>query len=64
MSGRREFLQQTGAVLAGGLLARPAAVVEGAAAADKSARLAQLASNTYPIRNLFKRRPGGRDGCG
>ena len=64
MSGRREFLQQTSAALAGGLLARPLASAEagaGSVAADKKARLAQLASNTYPIRTLFKRRPGGRD---
>ena len=63
MSDRREFLQQAGAVIAGGLLT-PAAAAEAAAqstAAAKKARLAQLASNSYPIRPLFKRRPGGRE---
>jgi hypothetical protein len=47
MSGRREFLQQTSAALAGGLLAGPLSAAEArGAAADKKARLAQLASNT------------------
>jgi hypothetical protein len=65
MSGRREFLQQTSAALAGGLLARPPAPsVATATAADKKTRLAQLASNTYPIRTLFKRRAGGRENPG
>jgi sugar phosphate isomerase/epimerase len=62
MSGRREFLQHTGAALAGGLLAtRPGTTEASAPAADKNARLGQLASNTYPIRTIFKRRPGGRE---
>ena len=55
----------TTAALAGGWLARPQAAAEaGAAPADKNARLAQLASNTYPIRTLFKRRTGGRENPG
>jgi sugar phosphate isomerase/epimerase len=67
MSDRRAFLQQAGVVIAGGLLASPASadaavgdVVQSTPAAKK-ARLGQLAANSYPIRPLFKRRPGGRE---
>lgn len=61
MSARRQFLQHTGAVLAGGLLAPRASEARAAAPPAKPDRLAQLASNSYPIRPLFKRRPGGRE---
>lgn len=60
MSDRRGFLQQTGAALAGGLLAARVETPTEATEQAATARLAQLASNTYPIRSLFKRRPGGR----
>jgi sugar phosphate isomerase/epimerase len=60
MSDRRDFLQRTGAVLAGSLLASRADAA-GTAAPPKPERLAQLASNSYPIRTLFKRRAGGRE---
>lgn len=60
MSDRRDFLQQAGAVLAGGLLAARPGTAEAAAPA-KGNRLAQLAANSYPIRNLFKRRAGARE---
>jgi sugar phosphate isomerase/epimerase len=62
MSDRRQFLQQTGAALAGGLLASNSSVASASqASTNGNARLAQLASNSYPIRPLFKRRPGGRE---
>jgi sugar phosphate isomerase/epimerase len=63
MSDRRDFLQQAGAVLTGGLLAAHPGTAAAAAPA-KDGRLAQLASNSYPIRNLFKRRAGARENPG
>lgn len=74
---RRQFLKGAGAVLAGGLLPGGVAAVSGAAAADPSpggtaaaqggeqAKLDRLASNTYPMRSLFKRRrPQAGTGAG
>jgi len=62
MSDRRTFLQHTGAALASGLLSARASVADAAQPATAAGgRLAQLASNTYPIRSLFKRRAGGRE---
>ncbi len=61
MDDRRDYLTKTGVALTGGLLATRVEPTQAVRADAKSARLAQLASNSYPIRTLFKRRAGGRE---
>jgi sugar phosphate isomerase/epimerase len=57
-SGRREFFAAAGLAAAGGVLssAAPAA----ARPLSEQEKLDRLASNTWPVRSLFKRRSGGR----
>jgi sugar phosphate isomerase/epimerase len=64
-AGRRAFLKGAGLAVAGGLLPGATATPEAAGTAGdtrpltESEKLSRLASNTYPVRGLFKRR-GGR----
>lgn len=57
--GRRSFLKGAGIAMAGGLLAARTAEAD-TRPLTQDEKLARLASNTYPMRSLFKRRPGGR----
>ena len=59
-TGRRDFLRTAGAGLAAaGALASSAGTAVAGALTEKE-KLARIASNTWPARSLFKRRPGGR----
>ena len=63
-AGRRDFLKTVGAGLtAGGVLMTPRERALAQTAAEK-ARLDRIASNTWPIRSIFKTRQGGGRGGG
>lgn len=57
--GRRDFLKGAGLAVAGSLLAGRAAGADTRPLTDEEKR-GRLASNTYPMRTLFKRRAGAR----
>ena len=57
-SDRRQFLKGAGAVLGGSLLAGANAAAAGPRPLTDEEKLGRLASNTYPLRPLFKRRGG------
>ncbi len=65
---RRGFLKGAGTVLAAALVTSRSAAEAGAASAAPAAteqeKLARIASNTYPIRWIFRRRSGGGGGGG
>ena len=59
-SGRRNFIKTAGVGLAaGGALLSGAAPVAARALSEKD-KLARIASNTWPVRSLYKQRAGGR----
>jgi sugar phosphate isomerase/epimerase len=62
---RRDFLKSatTGLTAAATLAARPHEAAAAQRLSEKQ-KLDRLASNTYPLRGLFKTRPGGRGGRG
>ena len=61
---RRDFFRAAGAGLtAAGLVLSPAEQALAQFRTDKD-RLARIASNTWPIRSIFKQRPGGGRGAG
>ena len=58
--GRRDFFRTTsGALAAAGLVLTPHQAAMAQELTEK-AKLDRIASNTYPLRSLFKSRPGGR----
>lgn len=59
-SDRRQFINATGAGFAIAGLAATTASDASARTLTEKDKLARIASNTWPVRSLFKRRPGGR----
>jgi len=58
--GRRDFFMTAGVGLAaGGALLTPSAPAAARTLTEKD-KLARIASNTWPVRSLYKRRPAGR----
>src|SRR5688572_13987629 len=61
---RRDFLKAAGGSLAAASVAATPREAAAAQALSDKAKLDRIASNTYPLRQLFKTRPGGRGGGG
>lgn len=59
-SGRRDFFKAAGAGLAAGGALLSGAGQAAARPATEAEKLARIASNTWPVRSLFKRRAGDR----
>jgi len=59
-TGRREFFATAGLAAAGGVLASPSAAAAAPAPLSEKEKLDKLASNTWPLRDLFKRRSDDR----
>ena len=61
---RRDFLKTAGGTLTAASVALTSREAAAAQALSEKAKLDRIASNTYPLRLLFKTRPGGRGGRG